>query len=314
MADFDTEDGQDPTDIHNKTQNLKLIFDKSDVRFFFIQFEMHLEHAGCKSQWRKRTELHKILMPTPAIIEEVKDLLSKGKASAGATPYKDIKDRLLEAYGPKPADAYRQAKKLQRSGKPSQFAKQLINILCPDHPNLDCCLEGTVTALWQDKLPDPVLHQVASHRLGGGAANMKATLALADAIYHTIESAGNPTVAAVTHAPATTLPPPTAGTTPPSKFADIDAFAAHVSAEIAAFRGTNKGSYTRGQSNQRYPRGHTQGHNRRPPPTRNPQPHADGPPPNACVNHWNHGKNTYSCAAKETCPWKNILATRPNKQ
>ena len=40
MADFDTEDGQDPTDIHNKTQNLKLIFDKSDVRFFFIQFEM----------------------------------------------------------------------------------------------------------------------------------------------------------------------------------------------------------------------------------------------------------------------------------
>ena len=313
MAEFDTEDGQDPTDIHNKTQNLNLKFDKSDVRFFFIQFEMHLEHAGCKSQWRKRTELHKILMSTPAIIEEIKDLLSKGKASAGATPYKDIKLRLLEAYGPKPADAFRQAKKLQRSGKPSQFAKQLINILCPDHPDLDCCLEGTVTALWQDQLPDPVLHQVASHRLGGGAANMKATLTLADAIYHTTEGAGKTTVAAVTPAPAATAPAPApTGATPASNFPDIDSLAAHVSAEIAAFRGTiNRGSHTRGQPNQR---GNTQSQTRRPPPVRKAQPHPDGPPPNACVNHWNHGKNTYFCAAKETCPWKDILTTRPQRQ
>ena len=296
MADFDTEDGQDPTDIHNKTQNLKLIFDKNDVRFFFIQFEMHLEHAGCKSQWRKRTELHKILMSTPAVIEEVKDLLSKGKASAGATPYKDIKVRLVEAYGPKPADAFRQAKKLQRSGKPSQFAKQLINILCPDHPNLDCCLEGTVTALWQDQLPGPVLHQVASHRLGGGATNMKSTLALADAIYHTVEGAGNPTIAAVTPAPAP------AGATPATNFPDIDSLAAHLTAEIAAFRGTTR----RGD----YPQNQT----RRQPPVRKPLPHTDGPPPNACVIHWNHGRGAYSCAAKDTCPWRNILTPRPRKQ
>ena len=171
-----------------------------------------------------------------------------------------------------------------------------------------------MTALWQDQLPDPVLHQVASHRLGGGATNMKATLALADAIYHTVEGAGNPTIAAVSPASAAQKPAP-AGATPATNFPDIDSLAAHLTAEIAAFRGTNnRGAYTRGQSNQRYPRGNPQSQTRRPPPVRKPLPHSNGPPPNACVNHWNHGRNTYSCAAKETCPWKDILTTRPRRQ
>merc|ERR1712016_437408 len=101
-----------------------------------------------------------------------------------------------------------------------------------------------------------------------------------------MEGAGNPTIAAVTPAPAATAPAPApAGATPASNFSDIDSLAAHVSAEIAAFRGTNnRSSYTRGQSNQRYPRGNTQSQTRRPPPVRKPLPHSDGPPPNACVN------------------------------
>ena len=76
---------------------------------------------------------------------------------------------------------------------------------------------------------------------------MKATLTLADAIYHTTEGAGNPTIAAVTPAPTAIAPAPApAGATPASNFPDIDSLAAHVSAEIAAFRGTNnRGSYTR---------------------------------------------------------------------
>ncbi len=315
VMEFDKEDGTDPTDVHNKTQNLKLTFDKSDVRFFFIQFEMHLEHAGVKSQWRKRNELHKILMPTPGVIDELKDMLSKGKATAGSTPYKDLKDRLVELYGPKPADAYRIAKKLQRVGKPSQFAKKLINILCPNHPNLDCCLEGTVTALWQDQLPEPVLHQVAGHRLGGDPATMKATLSLADVVYETSQKAGAVAAVrpAVTPAPAGPAPAPApAPAGAPANFSDIDSLAAHFQAEIAAFRGYTRGQQRGSGRGQFNPRAGPQG--RRPPPVRNPKPHPDGPPPNSCVTHWNHGRGAYSCAAKDTCPWKDILTTRPRRQ
>ena len=166
-----------------------------------------------------------------------------------------------------------------------------------------------MTALWQDQLPGPVLHQVASHRLGGGATNMKSTLALADAIYHTMEGAGNTTIAAVRPTPAAITPAPAPeGATPASNFPDLASLAAHFTAEIAALRGTTRrGDYTRGQSNQ----GNPQNQTRRPPPVRKPLPHSDGPPPNACVNHWNHGRNAYSCAAKETCPWKDIRTPRP---
>jgi len=70
MADFDTEDGQDPTDIHNKTQNLKLIFDKSDVRFFFIQFEMHKctwNMQGAKASGERGQNCTKSSCPHPPL-------------------------------------------------------------------------------------------------------------------------------------------------------------------------------------------------------------------------------------------------------
>ena len=70
-------------------------------------------------------QLHKLL--PPEVVAEVKDLLRKSKAAAGATPYKDLKVELMKLYGPRPEDAFDQALALVMTGKPSTLCKAIIN-------------------------------------------------------------------------------------------------------------------------------------------------------------------------------------------
>ena len=113
---------------------------------------MHLTTAGVGAQWIKRLLLHKQL-PTD-VIAELKDLLRKDKSEAGATPYKDIKDQILDTFGTKPEDAYTEAKDFLLHGKPSQLAKKIINKICEKHPNLEgCCSAGVITGMWRHTEP-----------------------------------------------------------------------------------------------------------------------------------------------------------------
>merc|ERR1712219_14038 len=116
---FDMEDKADDKDSQQKVSNLKLEFDRTDVTFWFAQLEMHLSTAGIGAQWTKRLLLHKLL-PSDVVME-LKDLLRKDKSQAGATPYKDLKDRIVETFGTKPEDAYQEAKDFLLNGKPSQL-------------------------------------------------------------------------------------------------------------------------------------------------------------------------------------------------
>ena len=86
-----------------------------------------METAGVQSQWVKRLLLQQNLPPD--VIVDLEDLFIKNKTEAGATAYKDIKDPINKTYGPRPKEAYRQARDLQMTSKPSQLAKRLINIL-----------------------------------------------------------------------------------------------------------------------------------------------------------------------------------------
>ena len=103
MVNFDENDAADDDKAQQKTSNLQVEFDKTDVRFWFSQLEMHMSTAGVNRQWTKRLLLHKQL--PKEVIAELKDLLRKSQSEAGATPYKDLKDRLYEAYGPLPEDS-----------------------------------------------------------------------------------------------------------------------------------------------------------------------------------------------------------------
>ena len=182
MADFETDNGTDASDVTAALREIKVHFDEADIEFFFTQFEMMMENAGVKSQWTKRCQLYRFL--PPRIVNEMKDILNKKKTDAGAaTIYKTMKARLTQQFGPRPADRFYQAENLPRTGKPSQHAKALINILCPKHPEVDCCLEGTISGLWRKQLPEPVKFAVAGHELGGG--KLEVTLQIADAAYDT---------------------------------------------------------------------------------------------------------------------------------
>ena len=222
--------------------------------------------------------------------------------------YKKCKLRLLKVYGPRPEEAFEQALAMTLKGLPSDAAKEIRSLVCPGLPPMkDCHCHIPISSIWRKLLPRDVRGAIANMDL---QSNFDQTIEAAD-VYHKAYLASSHSVAAIA-APTT---PASAGA---NKFNDLDSLAAHVTAEIAAFRGQNYRSngQSRGQSNAR--RGTQQGaqqggQSRRPPPTRKPNPHPDGPPPNACVIHWNHGRQAYSCANKETCPWKDVLAPRPQR-
>ena len=201
VLDYDAATGVDPDDIHSKTTSIKIHWNPAKVRFYFAQLEMQMETAGVKSQWQKRLLLQRNL--PPEIIAELEDLLIQKQSEAGDLLYKDLKDRLFKGYGPRPEDSYRKARDLVMTGKPSGFAKILINELCTKHPTLEnCCMGGVISSLWRDQLPTAVKTAVANHSLVG-KDTMKTTLELADRVFESVKSSAPVRqVAAVARAPA----------------------------------------------------------------------------------------------------------------
>ena len=284
VVDYDRDDKPDPTDIHGKTSGIKVEFNRQNVRFFFSQLEMHLESVGVASQWMKRLILQRNLPPD--VIEDLEDLLVRGKVAAGNTAYFDVKTRILEIWGPRPEDVYKVAKSLVMTGKPSQLAKKLINTICPKHPTLvDCCSEPMISGMWRDKLPDVVRTAVANHSLAGGS--LETTLRFADGIY---ASSLKPTGAIAAVKPA-------AGGAP----AGID------EEELAAFRKFQKGQKKKQQKQTTKGAGSQQGGQSKPsvpqPRGNKGDPHPDGPPPSACYAHWQWGKSAEFCRLPHSCPW-----------
>ena len=175
-----------------------------------------------------------------------------------------------------------------------------------------CHCHIAISSIWRKLLSKDVRGAIANMDL---QTNFDQTIEAAD-VYHKAYLAGT-RVAALSHAAPAGQPAATPANAPAgaqSNFSDLDSLAAHFQAEIAAFRGAPRQG---GRGGQGQGRGQSAGRGRggqarRPPPTRKPHPHQDGPPPTSCVNHWNHGRQAYSCAARDTCPWKDILAPRPH--
>ena len=310
MVDFDMEDAADATEFQSKLSNLKLDFDQSDVEFWFEQLEMHLFSAGVKSQWTKRLLLHKQLPVN--IVQEVKDLLRKNKATAGATPYKDLKTRILDTFGNKPEDSYAKAEAMLMTGKPSQLLNQIINTICVQHPNLEnCCAAGVIYGMWKGKLPQEVRQSIAGKSIVG-TDNMRATLQTADASYDNLKRpAAGAAVAAYVQQPLQLLhpPPPLPNSTyqpglpvPAYYNPALDTSADTPALQVAAAaRGQPyRGGRSRGRGAPSRGRGQT-GQQRAPGDRGNP--HPDGPPPSACNTHYKYGRGAFKCRKPDSCPW-----------
>ena len=291
---YDMANGTDAKDAQAKSSGLKVDFDRQDVEFWFEQLEMHMFGCGLAAQWTNRMVLHKMLPPD--IVSEIKDLLRKNQASAGETPYKDIKDSLLETFGQKRADAFAQADALVMTGKPSQLLHKLINILCKHHPDLvGCCAEGTITGMWRKKLPTEVRQRIAGCSLVG-KDSMKPLLQTEDAVYETLKG---PTIAVSAVAPYNPA---------------LDALADQPALQqpVAAYRGHQPQRGTgrkRGQSNNRGARaaGASGGRQNQQKSKDRGTPHPDGPPSTACNLHWKYGRSAFKCWKPDTCPWANLI-------
>ena len=223
--------------------------------------------AGVKSQWTKRLQLQRFLPENVAA--ELKDLLRKDESEAGATPYKTLKVRILETFGPRPEDRYRKAKELVLTGRPSQLCKQLIDILC-EKDLTGCCCEGIISGMWRDQLPREVRAAVAN--LSIAKTHLEATLRHADAVYASLQLPA-PSVAAL-------------------DVPDQD--------QVAGIRQNPAKS----QKNRRQSTSQQKGAGSGPKPRGRGDPHPDGPPETSCSLHWRWGRGAYYCKDEENCPWK----------
>ena len=265
---FDKENKDNEATAITATANLKLDFDRSDVDFWFSQLEMHLQTAGVGKQWTKRLLLHKQLPQD--IVAELKDILRKNEATAGATPYYDLKVRILQTWGKKPEDAYAEAKAMVLVNKPSQLANQIANTICCQHPNLvGCCAAGVISGMWREKLPAQVRAQLASIKLDDG--NFFDHLKNADAI-HASYKGGDP-IASI----------------------DLDTSADQPALQAAAFKATDKKKKVQAKSKSG---------------REGVKPHPDGPPPDACNTHYKYGKSAFKCRKPDSCPWASYAPTK----
>ena len=276
-------DGTDPDGIFKETAGLKVEWEPQDVEFFFSQLEMLMQSAGVLSQWTKRVICQRQL--PRSVYSELKDILRKDQAAAGATPYLTLKERILDLFGKKPEEAFELASQLVLTGRPSLLCQQIIELLCKcDKPLTKCCAEGTVSALWKRRLHPQVRAAIAGRSL---SKDLDGVLKHADDVHASLNQSTASPVAAVSQA-----------------MANLDTSADAPALQIAAFKPKPKKPVGTGKD----AKGKKKGRGDR---------HEDGPPEEACSMHWQWGRSAYFCKRPKgdnACPWRDHTIAPPPKK
>ena len=274
---FEDENGVDDEDWYKKKVEVK--WDQKDLLFFFNQLEDAMSFAGIRKQYTKRRVLVTNLPKKQ--VDDLKGLLRLNEASAGTTPYKTAKNRLIELYGPKEEDAYGRATNLLLTDLPSQLAKQIADQMCTCQPHMpaDCCAVRAVAGIWRLQLPQVVKTQIAGKSLAG--PEFETTLKLADDVFRSIQT---PSVSA-TEAGANT--------------SEVEALTSQRGGQA---RGRGQGA--RGQRGR--------GGRGRGAATAANQPdqektEKEKPPAGCCRQHQRYGKKAFYCMLPTKCPWKQYI-------
>ena len=201
---FDVENGEDGKSALQDLKSVQCPFDKSDIEFWFTEFELQLTMIEVKSQFTKRLAIQRFL--PIEIRQEVKSLLKLSKADAGTDIYKRIKTELLDLFGPKPEDAYLRAKNRVMTGAPSQLGKALMDDLCDKAKKLDgCCCKKVVWGMYRDALPVVVRNHIAEQQFNKDT--WKKIFTTSDQVYAS-NQASEPRGAAAVASIDTSRPPP----------------------------------------------------------------------------------------------------------
>ena len=104
---YDQENGTDDDGAIANARDVKLPFNKHDIRLWFSLIESKMQFARLKAQWSKRQVLVQLI---PAEYHnDFKKYLIQQKTEAGNTPYKSLKDANIKQLGPKRADRFDKA-------------------------------------------------------------------------------------------------------------------------------------------------------------------------------------------------------------
>ena len=306
MVAFEDENGNDKANALSDAIKAVAgyVWDEGDLKFSFGQIETRMAAAGVKKQFTKLQVLTTIL---PArMLAQVKPMLRKTETDFEENnAYKLLKDKILTIFAPKKDQRMEEALSLVLTGQPSQLARDLVDKICKNDLDCDCCPD-IILCLWKRQLSSAVKAGIAHCEFNKDT--FENVITLADAIHFNTSNGGAAVVAAVGQVQ--------------SQLDETLPAIPYATPEVAAVRGSRGGGrgYRGGRGNRGGNRGNGRGggatntesaQNGQGGRGRGPR-HPDGPPDRACRQHWKWGKSSYFCVEPLTCPWKNHIAPRSN--
>ena len=278
MVNYDMQSEEDDAGAIQNARDVKLPFNRQDVRLWFSLVESKMQFAGIKKQWSKRQVLVQLIPPD--LHNDFKQYLIQQEDAAGNLPYYTLKAAIVKQFGPKRADGFDKAISRVMNGTPSQLGRQIINDICPDvNPLVGCHCADVVLGIWRRSLPQVVRNAIADTDFN--STTYSAIFDKADSVW-TSNSASVSVVSA------------------------LEKNEASAAASVAAVggrgggRGARRGG--RGQSSGNRGGGTSGGGAPR---------HSDNPPSNACNLHKKFGKAAWRCGDRHTCPWRDFESPRP---
>ena len=294
IVDFEDENGTDDAKALQEAIRAleRLQWEDDDIDFFFNQAEIKMAAHGVKKNYTKFQVLATIV-PSKVTLQ-VKSLLRKKESEyPNKNAYKMLKNEILRIFGPKPEAGLERALTRVLTDTPSALARLLVNDLCKTELQGCTCCPGIITGLWKRQLPSSVTAGIAGKTLTKD--NFNEVCQHADDIF---ASNPKPTVAAITNLNETQPAIP------------------YATGEVAAVtRGGRGGRGNRGNRGNRGGRGGRGGSAGAAPPRHKGTKHPDLPDGDwkGCQMHFKWGKGAYFCSEPASCPWKNVIATKPNK-
>ena len=319
IINFEDENGVDTAGaMESATRTIQhLAWDDTDLLFYFQQLEAKMAATGVKKQYTKFQILSTFL--PKRVQDQVKPLLRmKESEFTNNNAYRKLKDEVLRIFGPRPEQAVERALNRVMTGRPSDLARELVNDIC-EHQLDGCCCPKIILALWRRHLPSYVKARIAGHAFNKDTYNE--ILQLAD---NTFESTAPPSgqVAAIAAVQTSQLDE----TQPTIPYATPEVAAVSRGGRGGrggrGFRGGGRGRGNRGgwrggggnQNNQGGGQNNSQGGNQQTPGFRGPK-HPDLPAGtwSGCQMHHRWGRGAFFCSDPLSCPWKDVIAPKPNK-
>ena len=277
MVNYDMQSEEDEPGAIQNARDVKLPFNRQDVRLWFSLVESKMQFAGIKKQWSKRQVLVQLIPPD--LHNDFKQYLIQQEDAAGNLPYYTLKAAIVKQFGPKRADGFDKAISRVMNGTPSQLGRQIINDICPDvNPLVGCHCADVVLGIWRRSLPQVVRNQIAD--MDFNSTTYAAIFDKADSVW-TANSASTTAAAALE--------------------ATVAAIGGRGSGRGGG-RGGNRGG--RGQSSGNRGGGASAAGSSAPR-------HNDNVPSNACNLHKKFGKAAWRCGDRHTCPWRDFESPRP---